>query len=272
MTSTDADDTMPNSEWFIEIRSLVMRLERTLGAGERSTVALTASQRVARGLSFGLNSRALAVGALLDVPEAAAGAYDCIRSMAEACAHLSWLHDGPGDREQRARCLQLGHARIDAENRAKVLATHEAPLVPADVRTHLERQCADTQRVLDQARKEHGVGCELCKDQGQTYRVRAWLERRATSPSATDDDLNLYAGWVAASADAHQLSPTRWWNAERERYELELSRSTLLTIANTMTRCFLFGWAYVFALLRPEASREIETIKAELRATPRRQA
>jgi hypothetical protein len=167
--------------------------------------------------------------------------------------------------------LQLGHARIDAENRAKVLATHETPLVPADVRTHLEHQCADTQRVLAQARKEHGTDCELCKDQGQTYRVRAWLEQRATAPSATEDDLNLYAGWVAASADAHQLSPTRWWNAERERHELELSRSTLLTIANTMTRCFLYGWAYVFALLRPEASPEIESIKAELRATPRGQ-
>src|ERR1039457_5110045 len=119
MAPTDADDTVQEAHWFIEIRSIVVRLERALGAGEPSTVALGASDRVARGLSFGLNSRALAVGALLDVPEAAAGAYDCIRSMAEACAHLAWLHDGPGDREQRARCLELGHARVDAENRAK---------------------------------------------------------------------------------------------------------------------------------------------------------
>ena len=224
---------------------------------------------MARGLSFGLNSRALAVGALLDVPEAAAGAYDCIRSMAEACAHLAWLHDGPGDREQRARCLELGHARVDAENRAKVLATHQAALVPNDVRANLESQCADAQRVLDDARKEHGAGCELCNDQGRTYRVRDWLERRATAPSATNDDLNLYAAWVAASADAHQLSPTRWWNAERGGHELELSRSTLLTIANTMVRCFLYGWSYVAALLRPEAISEIESIKAELLPTSR---
>ena len=95
MAPTDADDTVQEAHWFIEIRSIVVRLERALGAGEPSTVALGASDRVARGLSFGLNSRALAVGALLDVPEAAAGAYDCIRSMAEACAHLAWLHDGP---------------------------------------------------------------------------------------------------------------------------------------------------------------------------------
>jgi len=189
--------------------------------------------------------------------------------MAEACAHLSWLYDGPGDREQRARCLELGHARVDAENRAKVFATHQTALVPTDVRANLERQCADTQRLLDDARKEHGVGCELCKDKGQTYRVHGWLEHRATAPSASHDDLNLYATWVAASADAHQLSPARWWNAERAGHELELSRSTLLTIANAMVRCFLYGWSYVFALLRPEASPEIKSIKAELRTSGR---
>ena len=141
MTPIDADDAMTESHWSVEMRSLVVRLERALGAGEPSTVAKTASERVARGLSFGLNSRALAVGALLEVPEAAAGAYDCIRSMAEACAHLSWLYDGPGEREQRALCLELGHARIDAENRAKVLATHQAAWVPAEVRAFRRVTC-----------------------------------------------------------------------------------------------------------------------------------
>jgi hypothetical protein len=271
VTPTDDSDGVPAAHWFVEFRSMVRRLEAALGAGEQLTVAHTASERVARSLSFGLNSRALAVGALLDVPEAAAGAFDCIRSMGEACAQLAWLLDGPGERAQRALCLELGYAKADADNRAKVLSTHQGALVPEGVRANLQSQCAAAQQVLDGAQKAHGVGCDLCGNQGRTYRqVRRWLAQRTESPNASAADLNIYAAWVAASADAHQLSPNRWWNPEHAAYELELTKPVLMTIANTAVRCFLEGWRIVVALLRPEASAEIDRIEAELQSMPGR--
>jgi hypothetical protein len=86
---------MAEANWLAEFRSLVIRLERALGAGKPAFTANNPVERVARSLSFGLNSRALAVGALIEVPEAAAGAYDCIRSVAEAQTTLS------GDQRRR---------------------------------------------------------------------------------------------------------------------------------------------------------------------------
>jgi hypothetical protein len=258
---------MAEANWLAEFRSLVIRLERALGGGKPAFTANNPVERVARGLSFGLNSRALAVGALIEVPEAAAGASDCIRSMAEACGHLAWLLEGPGTLDQRARCLELGQAKVDAENRAKVLSTHQADWVPEEVRKNLEDQCQATRRVLEQAENAHGSGCEICRDQGRTYRsVQRWLEQRARDSTASHEDLNVYAAWVAASADAHQLSPTRWWNQEKGVHELELSDAKLKTFANTAVRCFLLGWSYVFALLRPEGQAELDAIKRELEA------
>jgi hypothetical protein len=117
------------------------------------------------------------------------------------------------------------------------------------------------------AKKDHGVGCRLCGDKGRTYGgVQRWLEQRARASSASPEDLNVYAAWVAASADAHQLSPARWWNPEKGVHELQLSKATLQTIANTAVRCFLSGWSYVFALLRPEGRAELDAVKRELEA------
>lgn len=238
-----------------EFDKVVYLLDEALAPNAPTITATSIPHHVALGLGMGLKSRLLAVGTLVDDPPASAGALDCLRSMAEACAHLSWLVEGSsGTLEQRALCLQLGQANADLENRRAVAKVMSKAWIPQEPRTNVNDGLTRAETVAKRIREQHGSNCPACGCSGRgSSAVQGWLKSRALRATALKRDVDLYSLWKGASADAHQVQPQRWNQPDDGRHVLALPAELRHLLGQWALQCFLEGWWFVATVIRPDA-------------------
>jgi len=244
-------------------------LTHALTGGAVVLLAENEAQRVALDLRYGLTSRALAIAALADSPLASAAMYDSLRTMCEAAARITWLADDP-DIEARARCIRLGQAVANVENRRKLLDVHRGSgLEPARL-PEVEQQLVDAERWRDALRAGHPQLCGHCNGNGFGFGVQRWLRARAQRTAAPVADINVYAMWVASSADAHQLAPNRHSTAEGNFLDLSVEeRGRVVCWALDLLMSTSLP---ITTIVRPAATADVLRVVAWWEQTQRRLA
>jgi hypothetical protein len=170
-----------------------------------------------------------------------------------------------GTLEQRALCIQLGQANADLENRRAVVEVLKKEWVPQETQTNARDGFAQAKSAAQRSREQHGSNCPACGGGGRgPSEVRRWLKNRALSEAALKRDVDLYSLWKGASADAHQVQPQRWNQPERGGHVLTLPAEDRHNFGQWALQCFLEGWWFVAAVVRPEAQSVITDVDAKV--------
>jgi hypothetical protein len=241
------------------MRELVLQLSDALTGGD-DLDAENALERVMTGLWFGLVSRATAVGALADVPIARAAMYDCLRTMCEAIAHVTWITARPPDMLARAVCIELGQAKADVHNRRRLVTIQNAPWISDQIRSAFRHSLEEGERAEELVRVDHATPCPRCRGRGRGEgTASSWLRDRASRRDAAVEDVNRYTIWVWCSAYAHQLAPQLHTREEANYVDLPEVRAQQAV-----------GWAMQLLLtstpeiayaLRPDAADDIRGVR-----------
>lgn len=248
-------------------KQIATRMDDAFTAGTGRMRASDFAQDVALGLRLGAHSRFAGVAVCTDTASAGATAYDALRAMCEIAAQLAWLAERPDVVNLRASCIRLGQARADVQNRRKVVRAHERHpqrLADSDFDMGTMRQrLKDSEEALQRVEAAHAQPCGQCSGSGRNAsHVKQWLDQRVDAPDATVADLNLFATWVACSADAHSLVPQRFAQADGNYLELpkEMRRYAFGLAVGLLFLCELLAVSTV----RPEGGRD--DIEAAIRA------
>lgn len=252
--------------YFGLVGEVLGRIEECLSGGASSVQATSVELRVAMGLRIGIVSRAAAIGVLADTPPAQAGMRDCMRSMCEAVAHLTWMMEAPDAVSERAACIELGQAKASVENRRRLITVaRRQPSVDQNMIETMAANLRDAEAALLRTRGRHGSRFRHCNGAGRDQRhAAAWLRARATRRDAPTEDINIYAHWVACSADAHQLVPQR--HSQPHGNFLELPESEVRPLIGWTVNVLLYCAPYLAAAIRPEAADCVREVTAWWRA------